>query len=145
MDQVTGIGATSLILVEKDSHGFSITTYLFEGHTREPTEIELECVAKTLGAGTHVINDTHSGAKKLVLNINDKVRIVNTLDEIDEYDGDEYYEEEGEWDGDGMASYTPPDTVLKEYKGDALIADDAVYLCPPKFEEGDTKQIFIDE
>ena len=123
---------------------FYIDCHLFQGSTRAPTDLEFECIAKALGTGTHLLVDKTSGVKKLILNINDKVRILNTLDEIDEYDGDDYYEEEEDWDGLGMGSSLSPDTITEEYKGDAIISDEAVYLCPPKFDRGDVQEITID-
>lgn len=84
-----------------------------------------------------------------MINIDDRIKTVNNLDQIDqydddEYDGDDFYSEGDEWEGDGMSSGgLSPDTIVKEYKGNAIVAQEAVYLCAPRF--GDAEQIIISE
>ena len=57
------------------------------------TDLDFECAAKSLGEGKHVLIDSLSGLKRLVLRKGDMVIMPASGDVplLDEYDGDDYY------------------------------------------------------
>ena len=141
-DPLTGIGATTLIMVHDDSQTNYITLYDQKRSMKTPTDIDFECVARSLGSGTHLLVNRYSGLKKLVILNNDKIKILNTLDEVDDYDGDgmeRHHSEDEEWDGDGMQGGNTADVIVSEYKGEAILKADMCYLKAPKFDQQDAE------
>ena len=80
MDKSSGIGASSLIVAKNEDSTFYINVYMAGGKETGSSLICFESVAKTLGTGTHLIVNKFSGVKKLTVNVNEKIRIVDNLD-----------------------------------------------------------------
>lgn len=71
--------------------------------------------------------------------------MLDDLNDVDDYDGDaDIYDDCDDWDGDGMQGICTPDTIKSEYKGEARITEEAVFLCAPKFDNGEAEKITID-
>ena len=83
MDKSKGIGASSLIVAKNEDSTFYINVYMAGGRETGSTFICFQSVAKALGTGTHLIVNNFSAVKKLVLNVNQKIKIVDNLDELD--------------------------------------------------------------
>ena len=126
MDKSSGIGASSLIVAKNEDSTFYINVYMAGGKETGPSLICFESVAKTLGPGTHLIVNKFSGVKKLIINVNDKIKMVDNLDEIDKCE---------QWIGDELlGDGDDTDFILGEYRANAIIGQDAVYLCAPKLD-----------
>ena len=73
-----------------------------------------------------MIMNKFSQMKKLILNVNNKCKILDDLDELDKCE---------QWIGDELlGDGDDKDSIVAEYRGKCVMSRDAVYLCAPNLQ-----------